>query len=91
MDASKAEASTWRKVDATVECRFKDVAPGAFAEADSVDWTGNRKTDKNLFGIPTELWGISTRVHPSLRPPHFDEASAQMPEGDLRIEVKVAK
>lgn len=91
MNVAKAAATTRVPAAPLVECRFKDVAPGPFAVAVSVDWNGNRKTDKNLFGIPTEPWGVSNNVRPSLRPPRFDEASGTMPEGDLRIEVKVAK
>lgn len=91
MNAAKAAASTWLKAASQVECRFKDVTPDPFAVAVSVDSNGNRKTDKNLFGIPTEAWGVSNNVRPSLRAPRFDEASGQMPEADLRIEVKVAK
>ncbi|MBY0507292.1 MAG: DUF2141 domain-containing protein [Bryobacteraceae bacterium] len=91
MIPAKAASTVWLKEAAQVECRFKGIPPGPFAVAVSVDRNGNRKTDKNLFGIPTEPWGVSNNARPSLRAPRFDEASGQMPEGDLRIEVKVAK
>lgn len=92
MNPTKAVAAIWVKAAPLVECRFKDVAPGPFAVAVSFDWNGNRKTDKNILGIPTEPWGVSNNVRPSMRPPRFDEASGKMPpDGDLRIEIQVAK
>lgn len=91
MDLEKAAAKVRLKAESTVECRFKDVPAGTFAVAVSVDLNGNGKTDKNMFGAPTEPWGVSNNVRPSMRPPRYAEASATMPDGDLRIEVKVAK
>lgn len=91
MDAAKAVASVWTKAAPQVECRFQDVPPGPFAVAVSVDLNGNRKTDKNFLGIPTEPWGVSNAARPSLRAPRFEEAAVRMPEGEFRIVVQVAK
>jgi uncharacterized protein (DUF2141 family) len=55
-----------------VECRFPGLKRGVYAVAVVHDTNGNHRTD--LLGIPTEDWGVSNNVHPSLRAPTFDEA-----------------
>lgn len=61
-----------------VVCRFADVKPGVYAIAVSHDLNGNRKTDTNFLGIPTEAWGVSNNVRPALRAPTFDEAKFEV-------------
>lgn len=92
MEPAKAAARVWVKAGSSVECRFQDLPAGAAAVAVSHDLNGNRKTDKNLFGIPKEPWGVSNNARPGMRAPRFEEASIQIPEsGEMRIGVKVAK
>lgn len=92
MNRAKAVARVWVKAGSPVECRFADLPPGELAVAVSHDLNGNRETDKNLFGIPKEPWGVSNNVRPGMRAPRFEEARVQMPaSGELRIEVQVAK
>jgi uncharacterized protein (DUF2141 family) len=92
MDSTKAAQRVWLPaVGEVVECRFADVPPGPFAVAVSVDLNGNRKTDKNFLGIPTEPWGVSGNVRPAMRAPRFAEAKGMMTAENLRIEVKVSK
>lgn len=91
MNSAKAAGATRVKAAPEVECRFNAVSPGPVAVAVSVDLNSNGKTDKNLFGIPTEPWGVSNNARPSMRAPRFEEARIAMPDGDLRITVKVAK
>lgn len=93
MDNSRAKTE-WISVSGdSVTCRFKDVAPGKFAVSVAHDINGNRKVDTSLFGIPTEQWGVSNNVRPSLRAPRFDEAvfriTSETP--NLSIDIKVAK
>ena len=73
------------------ECRFADVAPGAYAVAVAHDLNGNGKTDTNLFGLPTEQWGVSRGVRPSLRAPRFAEAAFEVAGASVEIAVEVAK
>lgn len=68
--------SSWVKADpAGVQCRFAGLAPGTYAVAVSHDLNGNRRTDTNFLGIPTEAWGVSNNVRPTMRAPTFDEAA----------------
>ncbi len=72
--ASDAPAQ-WRKADPKgVTCRFPGLAAGQYAIAVLHDLNGNRKTDTNLFGMPTEDWGVTNNVRPSMRAPTFEEA-----------------
>lgn len=75
-----------------VMCRFPDVPPGDYAVAVSHDLNGNRKTDTNFLGIPTEAWGVSNNVRPGLRAPRFDEARFAVCDcASLAIDVAVAR
>lgn len=76
---------------AGVTCRFKAVAPGVYAVAVSHDLNGNRKTDTNLLGIPSEAWGVSNNVRPGLRAPRFDEARFAVPAEGAAIAVRIAR
>lgn len=76
---------------AGVTCRFEGVAPGAYAVAVSHDLNGNRKTDTNFLGMPTEAWGVSNNVRPGLRAPRFDEARFAVPAEGATISVRIAR
>jgi uncharacterized protein (DUF2141 family) len=93
MDNSRAETE-WVPVSGdSVTCRFKEVLPGKFAVSVAHDVNGNRKVDTNFFGLPTEQWGVSNNVRPSLRAPRFNEAvfniASETPNPS--IDIKVAK
>lgn len=91
MDASGAR-QIWVKADAAgVACRFDGVADGSWAVSVSHDLNGNRKVDSNFFGIPTEAWGVSNNVRPSLRAPRFDEAAFKVGAAAVELAIKVAK
>lgn len=74
-----------------VECRFTGLKRGVYAVAVSHDLNGNQRTDTNFLGMPTEDWGVSNNVRPSLRPPKFDEAQVGIGAADLEIQIKVAQ
>ena len=77
---------------AGVECRFEGLAAGTYALAVSHDLNGNRRTDRNLVGIPTEAWGVSNEVRPRLRAPRFSEAAFQIDADATRqLTVRVAR
>ena len=77
---------------AGVECRFDGLESGDYAVAVSQDFNGNRETDTNFFGIPTEPWGVSNNVRPTLRAPTFEEAKVRITPGvDVTIDVKVVE
>lgn len=83
----------WQKAEADgVECRFEALGSGRYAVAISQDFNGNRMTDTNFVGMPTEPWGVSNNVRPFLRAPRFDEAAVEIEAGaTLRIEVELAQ
>jgi uncharacterized protein (DUF2141 family) len=76
-----------------VTCRFDDVPGGIYAVSVGHDLNGNKRVDTNFIGLPTEPWGVSNNVRPSLRAPRFDEASFKVaPDAkDVAIDIKVAK
>lgn len=69
-------------------CRFEDVAPGTYAISVGHDLNGNRRVDTNFLGIPTEGWGVSNNVVPSLRAPRFEEAAFKV-EGDAPVALDI--
>ena len=74
MDASKA-VQKWIPANTDgVSCDFENVLPGTYAVAVSHDLNGNKKTDTNFIGIPTEDWGVSRGKRPAFRAPTFEEA-----------------
>ncbi len=73
----------------TATCIFKDVAPGTYAVAVAHDLNGNRKTDTNVLGLPTEAWGVSRNVRPALRAPRFNEAAFQIGDGTVAVDIEV--
>ncbi len=74
MDTSTAR-SQWQPADAKgVTCRFSDLSAGKYAVSVGHDLNGNQKVDTNFIGMPTEQWGVSNNVRPSLRAPRYDEA-----------------
>ena len=93
MDNSRAKTVWIPASGDSVTCRFKDVAPGKFAVSVAHDVNKNRKIDTNFFGIPTEQWGVSNNVRPSLRAPRFDEAvfSTASETPNPSVDIKVAK
>lgn len=72
-------------------CIFEDVAPGIYAVAVAHDLNGNRKTDTNFLGIPTEAWGVSGNIRPSLRAPRFDEAAFRVEDAPVTVNVEVKR
>ena len=93
MDSSPARV-IWQPADAKgVSCRFNDLPEGRYAVSIGHDVNGNRKVDTNLFGIPTEQWGVSNNVRPSLRAPRFDEAAFRVAADakELTLDIQVAK
>lgn len=76
-----------------VTCRFPEVTEGTYAVSIAHDLNGNKQVDTNFVGIPTEAWGVSNNVRPTLRAPKFGEASFKVP-GDAKeivIDIRVAK
>jgi uncharacterized protein (DUF2141 family) len=73
--------------DGVAVCRFEDVAPGVCAVASSHDMNGNRVTDTNPLGMPTERWGVSNDVRPFLRAPTYDDARFTVPASGVTLTI----
>ncbi len=91
MDPAQAVVQWQPARPGELECRFNGLKRGVYAVAVSHDLNGNHRTDTNFLGIPTEDWGVSNNVRPSLRPPKFDEAQVGVGERDLEIQIRVAQ
>ena len=73
-----------------VTCRFADLADGTYALAVGQDLNGNSMVDTNVFGAPTEPWGVSNNVRHTLRAPKFEEAAFRVTGGgDVQLDVRV--
>ena len=92
MDNSGAKA-IWLPADpAGVSCRYADLPDGTYAVSVSHDLNGNRRTDTNFLGMPTEAWGVSNNARPSMRAPRFDEAAFRVVGGQsVTLDVRLAK
>lgn len=90
MDNTSARAHWQAAAAEGVTCRFADVAPGRYAVSVVHDLNGNRRVDTNLIGLPTEAWGVSNGVRPTLRAPRFDEAVFVVQDGDRETVLDVA-
>lgn len=74
-------------------CRFEHVPEGAYAVSIAHDMNGNRKVDTNFLGMPSEQWGVSRNIRPTLRAPRFEEAVFKIADdaGEVMIDIRVAK
>lgn len=73
-------------------CRFRGVAPGAYAVAVARLPVGAKAPARDLLGRPKDPWGVSNNVRPVLRPPTFDEARFEVPAGgELRLDVRISR
>ena len=61
---------------------------GEYAISLFVDSNGNKKLDKNFFGIPKEQYGFSNNVMGSMSPPTFDQAKFMI-EGPTTQNIKL--
>jgi uncharacterized protein (DUF2141 family) len=71
---------------ATVRCTFANVGPGTYAVSVMHDENGNGKLDTNLFGVPTEGYGVSNNHTHALSAPTWDESKFDVKAGqDVRL------
>lgn len=84
-------ATRWLRADpAGVTCRFEGLPAGRYAVAVTHDLNGDKRTNTNLFGMPTEDWGVSNNIRPTLRAPRFSEAAVAVGDGApvvIRVEL----
>ena len=61
---------------------FKNLPAGTYAYSIVQDFNGNRFTDKNFVGYPTEPYGFSTNFKPLFSAPDFEDCDFVL-DGDL--------
>jgi len=64
-----------------VSCTFEDLDPGTYAVSVLHDENGNRRLDKNLFGIPIEGYGVSNNHTHAFSPPTWDDSKFVVSSG----------
>ena len=67
---------------------FKKLPFGKYAVKVYHDENGNNKLDKNLFGVPSELYGASNDARSSFGPPPFDKAVFTLDKASLTLTIK---
>ncbi len=58
----------------TAQCTFKSLPPGTYAVTVFHDENGNKIVDKNVFGAPTEGYGVSNNHTYAMSPPKWEES-----------------
>lgn len=90
--AASAIATTGEKAKPSGNlCIFKDLAAGTYAVAVVHDVNNNKKMDLSVLGFPTEDWGMSNNVRPTLRAPTFKESSFAVGDAAVQISVTLAR
>lgn len=72
-------------------CVFRGLAAGTYAVAVIHDINNNKKMDSSALGFPTEDWGMSNNVRPSLRAPTFKESSFAVDDAPVQITVSISR
>lgn len=65
-------------VDDSLTVVVPDLPAGKYAVASYVDANMNGRLDKNLFGVPTEIYGFSNEARGRFGPPSFAEAAFEV-------------
>ncbi len=58
-----------------IEAKFNDIPLGEYAVAIFHDVNGNKKIDKNVFGIPSEPYGFTRNFKPKFSAPVFSDCN----------------
>jgi uncharacterized protein (DUF2141 family) len=72
----------------TVTVTIPDLPTGDYALAVAHDVNKNHKVDKNMFGKPTEQWGMSNNPHATIKAPPFSAAKFSL-TGDQIVEIQL--
>lgn len=93
MDNSGARVLWQPAASQGVVCRYANVPEGSYAVSIGHDLNGNKRVDTNFVGLPTEQWGVSNNVRPTLRAPRFDEAVFKVPSDarEVLIDIRAGK
>ena len=70
-------------VNGRAQVQFTDLAPGRYAATAYLDENGNAQLDRNVFGMPVEVYGFSREARGMAGPPTFTDAAFSLGEGTL--------
>lgn len=82
-EAAERTASAPVDADALEFC-FEGLEPGTWALAVLHDGNGDGRLGRNLLGIPTDGYAVSSVTRYALRSPRFDEASFELSADERR-------
>ena len=68
---------------------FAGVAHGRYAIQAYHDENGNRRLDRNFFGIPSEPYGFSNDARNAMRAPTYEEAAFTLASTAMTIDIRV--
>jgi uncharacterized protein (DUF2141 family) len=68
---------------------FNNVPFGEYAIKCYHDENGNKRLDKNYFGMPTEQYGFSNNARGSFGPPKYDDAKFTLDKNNIVIKIRV--
>ncbi len=69
---------------------IKNIPAGFYGIAVWHDENGNKKMDKNLFGIPKEKYGFSKNIYGRFGPPDFDKIAVKVtPEQVVELTINL--
>lgn len=72
-----------------IVCKFENLRNGDYAVSVFNDENNNGKLDTNLFGMPTEDWGVSNNVRHVMSSPTFEESKVTIDNDDLKIIIEL--
>lgn len=75
----------------TVSFEFSEIPPGTYAIRLFHDENDDGKLNTNLFGVPTEPYGISQNARARFGLPGFDEASFPVKEAPVTLDINVSR
>lgn len=68
---------------------FNNLPPGMYAVATYHDINANKKLDKNMFGMPIELYGFSNDARATFSAPEFEDAKFELKSSKtITIQIK---
>ncbi len=72
-----------------LEVRFAELAPGPLAVAVIHDADEDGRLDRNLFGVPSEGFGVSNNPDPGSGPPSYAQARFDLPPEGQTITIRM--
>jgi uncharacterized protein (DUF2141 family) len=70
-------------------CTWQQLPAGAYAVSVIQDENANGTLDANVFGAPTEGYGVSNNVIPATSAPRWDDSQVRV-DGETSLELTVA-